>query len=250
VPRTEGVSIAYFDHVALTRDCIASQLAILLPEFAVKSFASPFEIAPGHSLARPACIILHSHSVGVTDARVAEALMRLREILDGVPIVVLSNLDVTDNVLDAIHSGAVAYILTSLPLRTASEAIRLVAAGCSVVPATAVSAKPAPALDALLAIARDKVHLTPRQFEVLRELWKGKQNKTIAYELSLSEGTVKVHVKHIMRKLHASNRTQVALFLQQTLRGTPYIVACWCELVFSTVYLATNPEVLIHSIAA
>ena len=57
--------------------------------------------------------------------------------------------------------------------------------------------------------------LSPRQLQVLRLLQQGKQNKTIAYELNMCESTVKVHVRHIMRKLHARNRTQVVIQTQQ-----------------------------------
>jgi DNA-binding NarL/FixJ family response regulator len=52
---------------------------------------------------------------------------------------------------------------------------------------------------------------TPRQLEVLRRLWQGKQNKLIAYDLNMCESTVKVHIRHIMKKLNARNRTQVVL---------------------------------------
>jgi DNA-binding NarL/FixJ family response regulator len=53
--------------------------------------------------------------------------------------------------------------------------------------------------------------LTSRECDVLRILREGRQNKIIAYELGISESTVKVHLRNIMKKLHASNRTQVAL---------------------------------------
>jgi DNA-binding NarL/FixJ family response regulator len=50
---------------------------------------------------------------------------------------------------------------------------------------------------------------TPRQMEVLKGLWQGKPNRAIANELHMRESTVKVHVRHIMHKLHAQNRTQI-----------------------------------------
>ncbi len=55
------------------------------------------------------------------------------------------------------------------------------------------------------------VSLTPRQLDVLAVLREGKSNKLIARDLLLSEATVKVHVRQIMRKLGAVNRTQAAL---------------------------------------
>jgi DNA-binding NarL/FixJ family response regulator len=51
---------------------------------------------------------------------------------------------------------------------------------------------------------------TNRQSQVLACLREGKPNKLIAYELTMCESTVKVHVRHIMKKLGATNRTQVA----------------------------------------
>jgi DNA-binding NarL/FixJ family response regulator len=50
----------------------------------------------------------------------------------------------------------------------------------------------------------------------LERLRQGKQNKMIAYELGMCESTVKVHIRHIMRKLNARNRTQVVLLTQDT----------------------------------
>jgi len=52
---------------------------------------------------------------------------------------------------------------------------------------------------------------TARQAAVLRALRQGKANKQIAYELNMREGTVKVHIRNIMRKLKAKNRTEVAV---------------------------------------
>ena len=53
--------------------------------------------------------------------------------------------------------------------------------------------------------------LTAREFDVLRSLREGNQNKVIAFELGISENTVKVHLRNLMKKLRASNRVQVAL---------------------------------------
>ena len=58
-------------------------------------------------------------------------------------------------------------------------------------------------------------YLTPRQAEVLALLRQGKPNKVIAYELSMCEGTVKVHVRNIMRRFKATNRTQLAFMFNE-----------------------------------
>jgi DNA-binding NarL/FixJ family response regulator len=204
-----SIPLMYFDHRALTRDCVAGQLATLLPEFSVESLSSAFEIKDNRPPGRPGCIVFHSHSLSIGSPQVSEELIFLRAALSGFPLVILSNLETADNVVDAVRFGAVAYVPTSLPLRSASEAIRLVHSGCSVLPVASV--------DAMLDRRGEKVHLTPRQLAVLRELGLGKQNKMIAYDLHMSEGTVKVHIKHIMRKLHVNNRTEAVLILQRGL---------------------------------
>ncbi|WP_235031608.1 helix-turn-helix transcriptional regulator [Geminicoccus flavidas] len=58
-------------------------------------------------------------------------------------------------------------------------------------------------------LARFQDHFTPRQLEILNCLRRGLANKMIAYELQMRESTVKIHVRNIMKKLHATNRTQV-----------------------------------------
>lgn len=62
-------------------------------------------------------------------------------------------------------------------------------------------------------------NLTPRQHEVLDCLCKGRSNKLIGRDLDMQESTVKVHVRQIMRKLGAANRTQVALFAGNRVNG-------------------------------
>ena len=56
---------------------------------------------------------------------------------------------------------------------------------------------------------------TARQIEVVNALRRGKANKIIAYELNLRESTVKVHIRNIMKKMKATNRTEVAYKLNE-----------------------------------
>ena len=88
-------------------------------------------------------------------------------------------------------------------------AIRFVHAGGTYAPLGQLLTIPAERNPTAAASSADH-QLTPRQAAVLEHLRQGKANKIIAYELSMSESTVKVHVRNIMRKLSATNRTQVA----------------------------------------
>ena len=69
------------------------------------------------------------------------------------------------------------------------------------------------------------IEFSPRQIQVLERLQQGKQNKIIAYELGMCESTVKVHIRHIMRKLNARNRTQVVLLTNKMHCGSAVALA-------------------------
>ena len=138
-----------------------------------------------------------------------------------IPVIVVSHDDDADQVLLALQSGVRGYIPTSVTFDVAVEAMRLVKAGGTFVPASSLnSAKQ----KAEFAAARRTGPFSPRQTEVIEAVRQGKANKVIAYELNMRESTVKVHIRHIMRKLKATNRTQVAyltnhLFDQKQLRS-------------------------------
>lgn len=99
----------------------------------------------------------------------------------------------------ALQAGARGYLLKTMPPEEIVDAIRQVHAGRKRIP---------PAVAAQLAEHLADETLTPREIEVLRHIAEGDRNKEIADRLSISEETVKVHVKHIMEKLGASDRTE------------------------------------------
>jgi len=146
-----------------------------------------------------------------------------------VPVVVMCDVDEPERVMQAMAAGAQGFIPTTTDLNVAVEAIRLVRAGGAFIPAcvlTAAHAKAASkaATPAETEEATDEMVVpassmfTARQSAVVEALRRGKANKTIAYELNMQESTVKVHVRNIMKKLNAKNRTEVA-YLTRKLRS-------------------------------
>ena len=126
-----------------------------------------------------------------------------------VAVVLLSDQEDPDRIVEAIEQGARGYILTSAPLDVAVEAMRLVGAGGTFVPASSfVEARRSAAQPISKQVAN--IRLTTRQMAVVNALRQGKANKVIAYELNMRESTVKVHVRNIMKKFNAHNRTEVA----------------------------------------
>lgn len=99
----------------------------------------------------------------------------------------------------ALAAGARGYLLKTMPPAELVDAIRQVHAGRKRIP---------PAVAAQLAEHLSDEALTPREVEVLRHIADGNRNKDIAERLFISEETVKVHVKHVMEKLGASDRTE------------------------------------------
>jgi DNA-binding NarL/FixJ family response regulator len=98
----------------------------------------------------------------------------------------------------ALEGGAKGYVLKSMPPREVLEAIRKVHAGKKAIP---------PEIAMQLANHMSDETLTAREIEILQQVGEGNRNRDIADRLFISEGTVKVHIQHIMDKLGASDRT-------------------------------------------
>jgi DNA-binding NarL/FixJ family response regulator len=139
-----------------------------------------------------------------------ELLSELRRDWPGIPLLVLSATHDRATVERALDLGAMGFIPKTANTRVLIDALRLVLSGGIFVPPDCPgtgSARPR-----VTARAED-LGLTLRQSDVLRLLVQGKPNKLICRDLSLSEGTVKVHVSAILRALNVHTRTQVVIEL-------------------------------------
>ena len=136
------------------------------------------------------------------------------------PIVLLADQDDLDGIVQVIQHGVRGYILTTSDKDEVAEALRFIAAGGTFVPAVAVVRwmlhRKTETSNHIRTSAFD--NLTPREVDVLMYLSEGKPNKIIAYELNISESTVKTFVRRILVKLSANNRTEVA-YLVRTQTG-------------------------------
>ena len=139
------------------------------------------------------------------------ALATLRHQYPELPVVIVSATEEAAVVQQAMHYGAMGFIPKSTPMPELVAALHAILAGDTWFPA-GISLSAAPEDN----IAERLASLTPQQFKVLAMLSEGKLNKQIAYELSVSEATVKAHVTAIFRKLNVKNRTQAVIALSQT----------------------------------
>jgi DNA-binding NarL/FixJ family response regulator len=139
------------------------------------------------------------------------ALVHVRGSRPDLPVVVVSADDDAETVAGALRYGAQGFIPKSTEAGQIGRAIEAVLAGEIHTPPGFVAPRAAHGVDEDLRIARRVGELTPQQFRVLGMLCGGLLNKQIAYELDVSEATVKAHVTAILRKLGVATRTQAVL---------------------------------------
>ncbi len=145
-----------------------------------------------------------------------EVLRALREAGERMPIVILTTSRDESDVIQSLQGGANGYLLKDMEPDALIEALNEIVAGRTVV---------APELAGVLARAvqgdvappagtqdgPDLPDLTPREHEILCLLAEGQSNKVIARNLGISDGTVKLHVKSILRKLQVHSRVEAAV---------------------------------------
>jgi DNA-binding NarL/FixJ family response regulator len=206
--------VFYIDRQRLGRDCVSEQLATQLPEWSIKPIENVRELQRDGDWSRASLVILKTNATSIGASDVADEIAMIANVAPGLPLVIMSELEDATEVLRAIELGARGYLPASLALAHAVGAIRLVGEGGTYIPACVLTASPvAPQTSSSRAAdgKGDPIQFSPRQLQVLELLQQGKQNKIIAYELSMCESTAKVHIRHIMRKLNARNRTQVVM---------------------------------------
>jgi DNA-binding NarL/FixJ family response regulator len=149
-----------------------------------------------------------------------QLIERLQHQRPDVPLVVLSDREEPDEILSALRAGIRGFIPTSSEPEILCQALTFIMGGGSFFPPAVLLRSSQEVADRFDAARRwvDGAEgssrsdcLTTRQRQVLEFLRLGRSNKMIARQLGMSEATVKVHVRQIMRKLGASNRTHAAL---------------------------------------
>jgi two-component system, NarL family, response regulator LiaR len=134
----------------------------------------------------------------------------IRESTPDVRVVIMTMADVEDEVLAALAAGADAYCLKSSPIQTLIDAVRIAREGGAYFDpriAHVVLGRFMPQKSA----QPSNSPLTPREAEVLRKIAEGHANTEIALELNIGLGTVKGHIRDILEKLSAADRTQAAV---------------------------------------
>ncbi len=128
-----------------------------------------------------------------------EAVSAIRTEFPGARILVLSTSDGDDDIYRALQAGAAGYILKSSPGEELIPAIRAILRGEKWIP---------PEVARRLASRVMREELSPREIQALKELARGSSNREIAIALNITEHTAKAHLKNILAKLPARDRTE------------------------------------------
>jgi DNA-binding NarL/FixJ family response regulator len=210
--------VALLDHLSGTTKF---RLASLTPDDAERWIG-------GH--ANCSMIIYNVGGASVADHKHVKRIKGLRARAAEAPLVILSDNDSREEILSALGIGAQGFLYAGTNAQLALQALSFIFKGGSYFPAAIQPRRRSPAHlkgappaectaldegDGAVENAADagstNVNLTERQKSVLNRLGRGDSNKAIARLLGIREGTVKVHVRQIMRKLGVANRTQVAI---------------------------------------
>lgn len=141
-------------------------------------------------------------------------LVNIREQFPSIPIVVVSASEEQAMVNRAIGHGALGYITKSLSQEEMHEAVKSILDGNRWIPEKYRSAL-RPISDEERTLANKIASLTPQQYRVLCYLKEGWLNKQIAFEIGVTEATIKAHITSIFRKLGVTNRTQAVIELNK-----------------------------------
>jgi len=217
------IGLGLIDSRQLMRCSISDLLVSYAPEFSVLPYASCSELleSPDEEKERLGLLLMDVNGASVSSAGVQGNIDVLHQVFSSIPLILLSDRMDVDCTVEVLCRKISGYVTTDLAPPVAIAAIRLVYAGGKYFPAEKFSNVSSSTLQKKPTGQAGYVKLgidalTSRQHEVFRQLKEGKSNKLIAYELGVQESTVKVHVRDIMKKLHATNRTH-AVFLASKL---------------------------------
>ena len=201
------ISIGLIDEKAFTRQCITRSLQALDDRLDIVSFATCDDCL--HHMRDRDLILYHAHEAAANWDLDNEQALSFKKLLNMVPVIILSDRDCPDSLIEIFQDGARGFIPTAhTTLEQLIEIIGLVRVGGIFVPLSSLSLRRAKAQE-VTAIGEASSQFTCTELAILDRLKLGKANKIIAHELGVSESTVKVHIGRMMKKLKVTNRTQI-----------------------------------------
>ena len=200
--------VAVVESSPFLRECIRRSIQSTTLSATVATYSTLSELGAQLHDASAGLVVLSL--IEASSEACATALKDLLEFGSGRPIIVLASTNDAKLARAVIDGGAKGYIPVTMGFEIAIEVMRFVLAGGTYVPPDHLLGPDRVSLQASTPLSRPNV-LTSRELAVVRAIQEGKSNKVIAYDLNMCLSTVKVHVRNVMRKMNAKNRTDVAM---------------------------------------
>jgi DNA-binding NarL/FixJ family response regulator len=205
--------ILFADDHPLFREGVKPVLAKLAADVEIheaKDYPMAFELASRHDDFDLALLDLYMPGMAGV-----EGIGRFRAAFPRIPVAVLSASDERESIQRLLANGALGYISKSSPSDVILSALRLVLAGGIYIPPALLDGAGDSEGETFVLESGRQEALTRRQVDVLRELAKGLNNRQIAHNLNVTEGTVKIHLAGIFRVLNVNSRTEALLLAQK-----------------------------------
>jgi DNA-binding NarL/FixJ family response regulator len=212
--------LTLIDGRTLERECFIRTMELVNPTLTVVGYSSLDEWRSAWDAEHAGVILYSIGGREVSNEAVASELRQLVGEAKPTPVVVLAESeDLHQMIAAVVDCGARGYIPASVGVDALVQVARLTSAGGVFLPATTIVGLRASIGSKNAEGGRMEERFTSRQAAVAEALRRGKANKIIAYELNMCESTVKVHIRNIMKRLNATNRTEAAFKLNSIAPG-------------------------------
>ena len=204
------MKILIADDHALFRDGLALRLEEIVPDAVIlqaSGYSQVFKILNTESQ-----IDVLLLDVEMQDMPWLESLKQIHAMAPKMKIIVVSASEDSRTIRTILATGVKGYIPKRSEAKVFNNALRLIIEGGNYVPPNLLENAP---INALSSRNIGIKTLTTRQSQVLDLIAQGKSNKQIAYDMGVSESTVKLHINALLRSLHVSNRTQAVITAQK-----------------------------------
>jgi two-component system, NarL family, response regulator len=195
-PDPKPVSVLIVDDHPVVRDGLCAMISADPNIHVVGESGTGEEALEAIPRLRPMVVLM---DLLLPDIPGSEVIQRVCAVSSDTAFIVLTTLSGDEEIYRALEAGARGYLFKDMARKELVNAIRAVADGKRYIP---------PEVGTIVAEALPRTALSTREVDVLQRIAGGLRNKEIAHDLGVSESTVNAHIKHILEKLHVSDRTQ------------------------------------------
>jgi DNA-binding NarL/FixJ family response regulator len=196
---TQQIRVLVVDDHPVVREGIKAILSLESDFLVVGEAATGAEAMQMYRSTRPTVIVF---DLLLPDVKGSEVIQKICAESSNTQVIVLTTITGDEEIYRALEAGARGYLFKDSARKDLVGAIRTVVAGRRYIP---------PPVGALLAENLPRSGLSAREIQVLELVATGMRNKEVAYQLEVTEATVNSHVKHILEKLNASDRTEAVV---------------------------------------